>query len=152
MKIINKKISKCRSHKGGFTLIEILLVVIILGVLVAMVAPNLFGRGEQAKIAAAKADIESNLSTTLDLYELDNGHYPTTTQGLKALNEKPTASPVPSNWNGPYLKRKRIPLDPWKNEYQYICPGNHNTESYDLFSWGPDGVESPDDIMNWTKT
>ncbi len=137
--------------KRGFTLIEIMLVVIILGVLVAMVAPSLFGRSEQAKVAAARVDIESNLATALDLYELDNGHYPTTEQGLKALNEKPTTAPEPSNWNGPYLKRKKIPLDPWKKEYQYISPGLHNKEEYDLFSYGSDGIESDDDIVNWTK-
>ncbi len=137
--------------QNGFTLIEIMLVVIILGILVAMIAPNLFGRGEQARLAAARADIESNLSTALDLYEIDNGHYPTTEQGLKALNQKPTTAPEPPNWSGPYLKRKKIPLDPWGHEYQYVCPGIHNTEEYDLFSLGPDGVESSDDIFNWNK-
>lgn len=135
----------------GFTLIEILLVVIILGVLVAMIAPSLFGRGEQARVSAARADIESNLSTALDLYELDNGHYPSTAQGLRALNEKPSASPAPANWNGPYLKRKKNPLDPWGREYQYAYPGAHNTQEYDLFSYGPDGVESSDDVSNWGK-
>ena len=143
--------SKQKRNKYGFTLIEIMLVVIILGVLVAMVAPNLFGRGEQARIAAARADIESNLATALDLFELDNGHYPTTEQGLKALNEKPSTSPEPANWNGPYLKRKRIPMDPWGREYQYMSPGVHNKDEYDLFSYGPDGVESADDIVNWSK-
>ena len=141
--------SKQQRNKYGFTLIEIMLVVIILGVLVAMIAPNLFGRGEQARLAAARADIESNLATALDLYELDNGHYPTTDQGLKALNEKPSASPEPANWDGPYLKRKKNPLDPWGKEYQYTSPGVHNKEEYDLFSYGPDGIESDDDIVNW---
>ena len=143
--------SKQKRNKYGFTLIEIMLVVIILGVLVAMVAPNLFGRGEQARIAAARADIESNLATALDLFELDNGHYPTTEQGLKALNEKPSTSPEPPNWNGPYLKRKKIPMDPWRREYQYMSPGVHNKDEYDLFSYGPDGIESDDDIVNWSK-
>ena len=143
--------NKSNKLKRGFTLIEIMLVVIILGVLVAMVAPSLFGRSEQAKVAAARADIESNLATALDLYELDNGHYPTTEQGLSALIEKPSSSPEPSNWNGPYLKRKKIPLDPWKKEYQYAGPGVHNKDEYDLLSFGPDGVESDDDIVNWSK-
>ena len=143
--------NKPNKIKRGFTLIEIMLVVIILGVLVAMVAPSLFGRSEQAKVAAARADIESNLATALDLYELDNGHYPTTEQGLSALIEKPSSSPEPSNWSGPYLKRKRIPLDPWKKEYQYVGPGVHNKDKYDLLSFGPDGVESDDDIVNWSK-
>ena len=140
-----------RKKREGFTLIEILLVVIILGILVGMIAPNLFGKGEQARVVAAHADIESNLATALDLYEMENGRYPTTEQGLKALNERPSSSPVPSNWNGPYLKRKKIPLDPWKHEYQYVCPGIHNTEEYDLTSLGSDGVESSDDITNWNK-
>ena len=124
---------------------------IILGILVGMIAPNLFGKGEQARIAAARADIESNLATALDLYEMENGRYPTTEQGLKALNEKPVSSPVPSRWNGPYLKRKKNPLDPWKHEYQYVCPGAQNTEEYDLYSLGSDGLESSDDITNWEK-
>ena len=133
----------------GFTLIEIMLVIIIIGVLVAMVVPNFAGRGEQARRAAAKADIEANLATGLDLYELDNGHYPTTEQGLIALIEKPTSTPVPNNWNGPYLKKKKIPQDPWGRDYVYVSPGIHNTEDYDLYSYGPDGVEGHDDIVNW---
>jgi len=133
----------------GFTLIEIMLVVIIIGVLAAMVIPNLAGRGEQARRAAAKADIESNLSTALDLYELDNGRYPTTEQGLSALIQKPTATPEPMQWNGPYLKKKKIPTDPWGRTYVYVAPGRHNTDDYDLSSLGPDGMESSDDIGNW---
>lgn len=133
----------------AFTMIEIMLVVIIIGVLAAMVIPNLAGRGEQARQAAAKADIEANLSSALDLYELDNGKYPTTQQGLPALVQEPTAPPAPRNWNGPYLKKRKIPLDPWGREYVYVAPGEHNKEDYDLSSYGPDGVESSDDIVNW---
>ena len=133
----------------AFTLIEIMLVVIIIGILAAMVIPNLAGRGEQARKAAAKADIESNLSTVLDLYELDNGRYPTTEQGLIALLQKPTTPPEPGHWNGPYIKKKKIPDDPWGRPYVYLAPGKHNTEEYDLSSLGPDGVESTDDIGNW---
>jgi len=134
----------------GFTLVEIMLVVIIIGVLIAMVVPNLAGRGEQARRAAAKADIESNLSTALDLYEMDNGRYPTTEQGLISLLEKPTSTPVPPNWSGPYLKKKKIPQDPWGHDYSYRSPGTQNKEDYDLFSFGPDGVEGgSDDITNW---
>lgn len=135
----------------GFTLVEIMLVVIILGVLAAMVVPNLAGRGEQARQAAAAADIESNLSTALDLYEFDNGRYPTTEQGLAALLTAPTSSPVPTNWNGPYLKKRKIPKDPWGNDYQYVCPGIKNVDSYDLFSFGSDGTESKDDVTNWAQ-
>ena len=134
---------------NGFTLIEIMLVVIIIGVLVAMVVPNLAGRGEQARRAAAKADIESNLSTALDLYNIDNGRYPTTEQGLISLLQKPTMTPEPLRWSGPYLKKKKIPQDPWGRDYAYVCPGKHNTEDYDLSSYGADGVESNDDITNW---
>ena len=137
-------------NKKGFTLIEIMLVIIIIGILVAMVVPNIAGRGEQARRMAAKADIESNLATTLDLYELDNGRFPTTEQGLIALLEKPTSTPVPANWSGPYFKKRKIPKDPWGREYVYTCPGLHNTEDYDLYSYGHDGVDGGgDDITNW---
>lgn len=135
--------------ESGFTLVEIILVVVIIGILAAMVVPNLAGRGEEARMAAAKADIEANIAMALDMYEVHNGKYPTTGQGLKALFIKPTEAPIPSNWNGPYLKKKSVPLDPWKNEYVYTSPGEHNTESYDLSSLGPDGVESDDDVVNW---
>ncbi len=139
-----------RKNKG-FTLIEIMLVVIILGILVAMVVPNLAGRGEQAREAAASADIEANLSIALDLYELDNGKYPTSDQGLTALLVEPTTSPVPAHWNGPYLKKKKIPKDPWGANYVYVAPGINNTQEYDLSSLGSDGIESADDITNWLE-
>lgn len=136
----------------GFTLIELMLVVIILGILVAMVVPRLAGRTEQARRAAAQADIESNIAVALDMYELDNGLYPTTEQGLSALISEPASSPVPPNWNGPYLKKRKIPLDPWGRSYVYVCPGVHNQEDYDLYSYGPDGVEGGgDDVINWEE-
>ena len=92
-------------------------------------------------------DITGNINLALDLYELDNGRYPTSDQGLKALLSKPSSSPVPINWNGPYLKKN--PVDPWGNEYKYACPGKHNND-YDLYSVGPDGVEgTEDDVTNW---
>ena len=141
---------KCLKNKG-FTLVEILLVVVIIGVLAAMVVPNLSGQGKKARISAARVDIESNLATALDLYELDNGKYPTTEQGLKALIQKPTSAPEPINWNGSYLKKKKIPRDPWKKEYIYVSPGIQNPDEYDLSSYGPDGVESEDDISNWAE-
>lgn len=137
------------NHKSAFTLIEIMLVVIIIGILAAMVIPNIAGRGEQARVSAARADIDANLTSALDLYELDNGQYPTTEQGLKALLEKPSSAPAPAIWNGPYLKKKRMPFDPWGREYRYVSPGAHNTEEFDLFSYGQDGVEGRDDIVNW---
>lgn len=133
-----------RLTKRGFTLIELMLVVIIIGALVAMVMPRLTGRGEQARIAAAKADIMANIATGLKLYELDNGEFPTTDEGLNALMTKPASM---TNWKGPYLEKK--PLDPWGREYKYKSPGEHRTADYDLYSLGKDGAESDDDVKNW---
>ena len=131
--------------RKGFTLIEIMLVVIIISVLSAMVIPRLVGRSEQARVAAARADIEANISVALDLYELDNGGYP---KNLDALMREP--SPAPINWNGPYLKRK--PLDPWGETYQYKFPGDHNKNSYDLYSYGKDKVlGGGDDVTSWEE-
>lgn len=143
----------CRNRRNaqGFTLIEILLVVLIIGVIAAMVVPNLAGRGEQARKSIARADIDTNLDSSLGMYEIDNGRYPSTEQGLAALLQKPTLEPVPINWNGPYLKKKALPKDPWGKEYVYRYPGNQNTDGYDLSSTGPDGVQSSDDIVNWQE-
>ncbi len=128
------------STKQGFTLIELVLVVIIIGALAAMIMPRLAGRSEQAKVAVAKTDISANMATALDLYELDNGRYP---GNLQMLLTDPGGL---SNWNGPYIKRKSI--DPWGREYQYRYPSSKGRD-YDLYSLGPDGVESGDDITNW---
>ncbi len=134
--------------KKGFTLVELMIVVIIIAALAAMVVPRLGSRSEQAKAAVALADINSNIGLALKLYKLDNGRYPTTSQGLKALLAKPSASPVPASWNGPYLEKE--PTDPWKNPYQYKSPGSHNPDGYDLYSSGLDGVEgNEDDVANW---
>ena len=133
----------------GFTLIEILLVVVIIGILGAMLAPNIVGKSDQARLTAAHTDIESNVATALDLYHMDTGKYPTSEQGLAALITAPSAAPVPTQWNGPYLKKKKIPKDPWGHEYVYVYPGVHNKESYDLSSPGSDGIESADDVNNW---
>lgn len=133
-------------NKKGFTLIELMLVVIIIGVLVSMVVPRLVGRSEEARIAAAKADIQGNISVALDLYELDNGKYPSTEEGLGALRIKPNTA---INWKGPYLKKE--PIDPWARRYIYKSPGEHNPD-YDLYSYGPDAAEGGgDDIFNWEE-
>ena len=132
-----------KNKEHGFTLIEILLVVIIIGILVSLVAPRLAGRSEEARKQAAKADIEGGIALALDLYEVDNGRYPA---NLEDLVTKPSDA---SNWKGPYLK-KGLAKDPWGNAYVYRIPGNHNTASYDLYSIGPDKQDgSPDDIVNW---
>jgi len=130
----------------GFTLIEIMLVVIIIGALAAMVVPRLTGRSEQAKRAVAKADIEALLATALKLYELDNGNFPTTSQGLEALMKMPSMSPVPTNWNGPYIEKS--PIDPWGSRYEYASPGDHRLD-YDLYSKGKDANSDEDDVVNW---
>jgi|SRR3989338_4970000 len=135
-----------RKRSSGFTLIEILLVVVILTALAAMVVPRLTGRSEKAKVAVAKADIESHLATALKLYELDNGNFPTSSQGLQALQTAPTTSPIPENWNGPYIDR--APLDPWSRPYIYASPAEHNLD-YDLSSKGKDDKKDEDDIINW---
>ncbi|MBI2496278.1 MAG: type II secretion system major pseudopilin GspG [Candidatus Omnitrophica bacterium] len=131
----------------GFTLIELMLVVVIISALVAMVAPRLAGRSEEARRGVAEADIKGNLALALKLYEVDNGRYPATEQGLAALLEKPTSPPTPKNWKGPYLEQE--PLDPWKRRYLYRYPGSHPPRDYDLYSLGPDGKEGDDDVTNW---
>jgi general secretion pathway protein G len=123
--------------RSGFTLIEILVVIAVIAVLAALVAPNVFRHVGAAKEAAARSQIEM-LGAALDAYRLDNGRYPTTVQGLKALWEQPDLEPRPSNWRGPYL-RKQVPQDPWGNGYVYVSPGEQNARGYDLTSLGADG-------------
>ncbi len=135
----------CRKEKG-FTLIELIMVVIILSILVALAGPRFVGRAKQARITAVRVQIE-NFGTALDGYALDNDEFPTTEQGLNALRVNPGSSP---NWTGPYLK-KQIPKDPWGNAYVYTSPGVQNLD-YDLYSYGPDGTEATDDdIKNWQE-
>lgn len=129
--------------RSAFTLVEIMLVVIIIGALAAMIIPRLSGRGEEAKAKVAKSDIDANLATALKLYELDNGSFPSTAQGLEALRAKPNTNPLPQNWNGPYIEKE--PLDPWGHPYVYASPGEHRSD-YDLSSKGKDGVS---EISNW---
>src|SRR2546423_6922234 len=123
-----------RSKPQGFTLIEILVVIIVLGLLAALVGPRILGRVSEARSATARTQIDL-LGLALDNYRLDNGVYPTTEQGLAALQEKPSREPLPLNWRGPYLK-KAVPLDPWGRPYLYKSPGEHNPTGYDLFTFG----------------
>ncbi len=127
-------------NKKGFTLIELMLVVVIIGALAAMIVPRLAGRSEQAKVAIAKTDVTSNLPLALDLYELDNGRYP---PNLQALLANPGGL---TYWSGPYIKKN--PIDPWGNEYQYRYPSAHGKD-YDLYSLGSDGIAGTDDVTNW---
>jgi len=136
----------------GFTLIEIMVVITILGVLAALIVPRVVGRTDDAKIVAAKQDIAS-IMQALKLYRLDNGRYPTTDQGLQALITKPTTEPQPTNWKqGGYLERNSVPVDPWGEPYKFLNPGIKG--EIDVFSLGRDkanGGEGPDaDIGSWT--
>lgn len=138
-------------HRRGFTLIEILVVIIVLGLLAALVGPRILGRVSEAKTATAGTQIEL-LGLALDNYRLDNGMYPTTEQGLRALEEKPLREPIPTNWRGPYL-RKAVPLDPWGRPYVYASPGEHNPAAYDLSTLGrdgqPGGEDEDGDVTSW---
>ena len=137
--------------KRGFTLIEVLVVIIVLGMLAALVGPRILGRVSEAKSATARTQIEL-LGLGLDSYRLDNGAYPTTEQGLAALNEMPIREPLPFNWRGPYL-RKAIPLDPWGRPYLYRSPGTSNPSGYDLLTLGrdgqPGGTDEDADVTSW---
>ena len=136
-----------RARGRGFTLIELLLVLVILAALAAVVVPKFTRRSEQAKVTAASTDV-SNIEVALDAFEVDCGRHPTTEEGLRALLEQPSNA---AGWKGPYLK-KGMPKDPWGNPYLYRCPGQHNVDGYDLYSWGPNGQEGGgDDIDNWTQ-
>ncbi|AFN76239.1 type II secretion system major pseudopilin GspG [Stutzerimonas nitrititolerans] len=137
------------TKQKGFTLIEIMVVVVILGILAALVVPQVMNRPDQAKVTVAKGDIKA-IGAALDMYKLDNFSYPSTQQGLNALVEKPSGSPQPKNWNRDgYLKR--VPKDPWGNDYQYLSPGTQG--QFDLYSLGADGKQGGTDlnadIGNW---
>lgn len=136
--------------RAGFTLIEVLVVIVVISILAALVAPNVFRHVGTAKDAAAKSQLEM-MSAALDMYRLDNGRYPESGQGLEALWEEPQTEPRPTNWRGPYLK-KNVPLDPWGHPYLYASPGIVNLKGFDLASLGADGApggEGDDaDIVN----
>lgn len=138
----NKKLT------AGFTLVEMLLVLVILATLAAVVIPKFAGRTQQAKVTAAQTQI-ANLETSLDSFEIDNGFYPNSSDGLNALVAQPNNA---QDWKGPYMK-KGVPTDPWGNNYVYTYPGKNNPNGYDLMSMGPDGkAGGGDDITNWDSS
>lgn len=139
------------ARQRGFTLIEIMVVVVIIGILIGLVAPNIVGNVDEARVTAARADI-STLVDALERYYMDNSTYPSTDQGLEALVEKPTVAPLPRNWRAQgYVQRKKMLQDPWGSEYRYISPGASGP--YDLYSLGADGQEGGEgvqaDIGQW---
>lgn len=140
------------STQRGFTLIEIMVVVVIIGVLGAIVVPQFMSRPDQAKVTAARTDIQA-ISTALEMYRLDTFNYPSTQQGLEALVTRPAGTPLARNWN-PQGYLKSLPVDPWGTPYQYLNPGTHSA-GYDLFSFGADGVQGGEgfatDIGNWSN-
>lgn len=135
-----------KKKKGGFTLVELLLVLVILATLAAIVIPKFAGRSEQARITAVQTQI-SNLEIMLDAFEVDNGMYPKGNDGLEDLVDEPSYA---KNWMGPYMDE--VPVDPWDNAYVYQYPGKHHERGFDLYSMGPDGkANTDDDITNWSK-
>ena len=146
---VNRHRTRRREAQRGFTLIEIMVVVIIIGLLAAVIVPSVINKVDEARISKAKADIQS-LETALTMYRLDNSKYPTTDQGLQALIVQPT-DPSIRHWRpGGYLQR--VSKDPWGQDYQYVFPGTHGKE-YDLYTLGADGQPGGDgpnaDIGNW---
>lgn len=138
-----------KSYQSGFTLIEVMVVVVILAILAAIVVPRIMRRPDQAKIVKAKEDVIA-IENAMELYKLDNSAYPTTNQGIQALITKPTTSPIPQDWEqGGYLKR--LPLDPWGHPYHYLNPGKHS--DIDIFTYGannqPGGAGINATIGNW---
>jgi general secretion pathway protein G len=134
-------------HAAGFTLLELLVVMVIIGLLAGIVAPRYFAQVGKSQVKAVKAQVDG-LDKALEQYRIDVGHLPTNEQGLAALQVQPSGE---QNWAGPYLK-KEVPLDPWGNAYNYVVPGTHNND-YDLWSWGRDGKQGGTgedaDIGNW---
>ena len=138
-------------NNRGFTLIELMVVIVILGILAGLIIPRIMGRPEEARRMKAKIQIES-IMTALKLYRLDNGEYPSTEQGLEALVEPPTVGQLPKAWRkGGYLEKGKIPKDPWGNDYIYLCPGLHDDS--DLMSYSadgePGGEDNNADINSW---
>ncbi|MDF1590868.1 MAG: type II secretion system major pseudopilin GspG [Desulfobacterales bacterium] len=140
-----------RFNNRGFTLIEIMVVIVILGILAGLIVPRIMGRPDEARQMKAKIQIES-IETALKLYKLDNGSYPGTEQGLQALVEQPATGNIPAKWReGGYLEKGKLPKDPWGNDFVYLSPGVHG--EFDIVSYGADGVPGGDgknmDINSW---
>lgn len=136
-----KQTPSFKNNKAAFTLLELMVVLVILGALIGLVAPNILGRSDDAKVSVAKTQIR-NLMAALDLYKLDNGQYPSTAQGLDALITKPSGFPEAKNWkSGGYMQK--LPQDPWANDFLYVSPGSDG--AYDLISLGADGREGGED-------
>jgi len=136
---------------AGFTLIELMVVIVILGILAGLIVPRIMSRPEEARRTKARIQIES-METALKLYKLDTGSYPSTEQGLQALVEAPSVGVLPQRWReGGYLEKGKVPKDPWGNEYIYLCPGLQG--DYDLMSYGADGEQGGEgkdrDVTNW---
>ncbi len=153
MNILSKKRSgkKLLTDSRGFTLIELMVVMVILGILAGMIVPRIMDRPEEARRTKAGVDIGA-LGQALMLYKLDNGQYPTTDQGLQALVDPPSVGRLAKKWRkGGYLDKNSVPMDPWENDFIYISPGLHG--DYDLMSYGPDGEpggeELDADINSW---
>jgi general secretion pathway protein G len=148
---MQRDILKPATRRGGFTLIEILVVIVVLAVLASLVAPNVFRHVGAAKEGTARSQVEM-LGAALDAYRLDNGRYPTTEQGLEALWTVPASEPRPANWRGPYL-RKAVPRDPWDKPYLYRSPATESRGGYDLLSLGADGraggTGEDGDVKSW---
>jgi len=143
--------SQYARRRRGFTLIEVMVVIAIIGILAALIVPKIMSRPDEARRVAAKTDIRT-ITDALKLYRLDNGRYPTQEQGLQALVQKPTVEPVPANWkDGGYLER--LPNDPWGNPYEYLNPGVHG--EVDVFSYGADGKPGGEgndaDVGSWQQ-
>ena len=146
--LINRPKSLNQNRQRGFTLIEIMIVVVILSILASLIIPRIMNRPDQARVVKAAQDMRA-LQSALNMYRLDNYHYPNTNQGLQALVTKPNGQPQPTSWQEPYLDK--LPKDPWGQPYLYLMPGQHG--DFDLFTFGADqrqgGEGANADLGNW---
>lgn len=149
MQNLNPLLPETRRHAAGFTLIEIMAVVVIMGMLMGVLAVGITSQLDKARIQTTRGQI-TRVEQALEFYQLDNARYPNADQGLDALVNKPSAAPIPRDYNpAGYIKSEAL-LDPWDQPFQYRIPGTNNPHSFDVWSIGPDGVEGGDDIGNWS--